>query len=235
MQETWVQSLSQEDPPGEGNGNPLQYFLPGEFHGQRSLVGSPWDRKELDMTEAPNNNRVITTDQRGQSRGWVPVTEGFTWTGCGRVCGRGRGGKCQLSLGKNPRLTESTGRVREEVQRGKRVTQSSGEALVRLEGRQRTRCRAWTRNEHKNSVSKEDSDTTLSYIIYDAVLVCHNYIVYQYYLCNINNKWYNFSDSDTIFNDRIWNYTSWAQSNMYSLVIILIKKNCMYIHAETEK
>ena len=54
-------------------------------------------------------------------------------------------------------------------------------------------------------------------------------------LCNINNKWYNFSDSDTIFNDRIWNYTSWAQSNMYSLVIILIKKNCMYIHAETEK
>ena len=28
-------------------------FLPGEFRGQRSLVGySPWDRKELDMTEA---------------------------------------------------------------------------------------------------------------------------------------------------------------------------------------
>ena len=25
--------------PGEGNGNPFQYsFLPGEFHGQRSLV-----------------------------------------------------------------------------------------------------------------------------------------------------------------------------------------------------
>ena len=24
--------------PGEGNGNPLQY-LPGKFHGQRSLVG----------------------------------------------------------------------------------------------------------------------------------------------------------------------------------------------------
>ena len=28
-------------------------FLPGEFHGQRSLVGySPWDRKELGTTEA---------------------------------------------------------------------------------------------------------------------------------------------------------------------------------------
>ena len=26
MQETWVQSLGQEDPPGEGNGNPLQYY-----------------------------------------------------------------------------------------------------------------------------------------------------------------------------------------------------------------
>ena len=29
--------------PGVGNGNPFQYFLPGIFHGQRSLVGySPW-------------------------------------------------------------------------------------------------------------------------------------------------------------------------------------------------
>ena len=25
--------------PGEGNGNPLQLFLPGESHGQRSLAG----------------------------------------------------------------------------------------------------------------------------------------------------------------------------------------------------
>ena len=32
-----------ERSPGEGNGNPRQYFLPGEFHGQRSLVGyGPW-------------------------------------------------------------------------------------------------------------------------------------------------------------------------------------------------
>ena len=39
--------------PGEGNGNPLRYsFLPGKFHGQRSLVGySPWGRKESDTTE----------------------------------------------------------------------------------------------------------------------------------------------------------------------------------------
>ena len=45
------QSLGQEDPPGEGDGNPL-VFLPGESHGQRSLVGySPWGHKELDMAE----------------------------------------------------------------------------------------------------------------------------------------------------------------------------------------
>ena len=26
-------------------------FLPGKFHGQRSLAGSPWGCKELDMIE----------------------------------------------------------------------------------------------------------------------------------------------------------------------------------------
>ena len=31
---------------------PTPVFLPGEFHGQRSLVGhSPWGHKESDMTE----------------------------------------------------------------------------------------------------------------------------------------------------------------------------------------
>ena len=31
---------------------PFPVYLPGEFHGQKSLVGySPWGRKELDMTE----------------------------------------------------------------------------------------------------------------------------------------------------------------------------------------
>ena len=38
--------------PGEGHGNPLQYFLPGEFHGQQNLAGySPWGGKELDTTK----------------------------------------------------------------------------------------------------------------------------------------------------------------------------------------
>ena len=45
MQETWVWSLGQEDPLEEE-------ILPGESHGQRSLVGySPWGHKELDMTD----------------------------------------------------------------------------------------------------------------------------------------------------------------------------------------
>ena len=51
MRETWVQSLSWEDPLEEGM-QPTSVFLSEESHGQRSLVGhSPWGRKELDMTE----------------------------------------------------------------------------------------------------------------------------------------------------------------------------------------
>ena len=38
--------------PGVGNGLPTSVSLPGEFHGQRSLVGySPWGRTESDTTE----------------------------------------------------------------------------------------------------------------------------------------------------------------------------------------
>ena len=38
--------------PGEGTGFPTPVFLPGEFHGQRSLVGySLWCRKESDTAE----------------------------------------------------------------------------------------------------------------------------------------------------------------------------------------
>ena len=53
MQEMWVRSLSQEDPPKEGYDYALTpVFLSGESHGQRSLAGySPWDLKESDMTE----------------------------------------------------------------------------------------------------------------------------------------------------------------------------------------
>ena len=45
MQETWVQSLGQ-DAPVEKKWLPTPVFLPGEFHGQRRLVGySAWSRR----------------------------------------------------------------------------------------------------------------------------------------------------------------------------------------------
>ena len=51
MQETRVQSLGQKDPlEKEMQSTPV--LLPGEFHGQRSLVGySPQGLKESDRTE----------------------------------------------------------------------------------------------------------------------------------------------------------------------------------------
>ena len=44
MQETWIQTLGQEDSLEKEI--PIPVFLPGEFHGQRSLVGySPWSHR----------------------------------------------------------------------------------------------------------------------------------------------------------------------------------------------
>ena len=48
---------------------PIPVFLPGEFHGQRSLVGySPWGRKELDTTER------LTHTHTHQKQGDRPLT-----------------------------------------------------------------------------------------------------------------------------------------------------------------
>ena len=50
--ESQVRSLGQEDPLEQGMAKPTPVFLPGEFHGQRSLTGySPWGSKELNTTE----------------------------------------------------------------------------------------------------------------------------------------------------------------------------------------
>ena len=44
---SWVRKI-----PWRREWLPTPVFLPGEFHGQRSLAGySPWDHKELDITE----------------------------------------------------------------------------------------------------------------------------------------------------------------------------------------
>ena len=50
MQRTQVQSLGGEDPLEKVRAT-IPVFLPGESHGQRSLMGySPLGPKELDMT-----------------------------------------------------------------------------------------------------------------------------------------------------------------------------------------
>ena len=52
LQKIQVQSLGQEDPLEQGMATPTPVFMPGEFHGWRSLAGySPWGLKELDTTE----------------------------------------------------------------------------------------------------------------------------------------------------------------------------------------
>ena len=63
--------------PGVGKGNPV--FLPRESHGQRSLGDySPWDDKELDMTEqlsiACLDSRSILFQVWSRVPVWVPKT-----------------------------------------------------------------------------------------------------------------------------------------------------------------
>ena len=65
MQETWVRKI-----PWWKAWQPIQVFLPGEFHGQSSLVGySPWDHKESDMTERLTSTHILyikfTFEQHG--------------------------------------------------------------------------------------------------------------------------------------------------------------------------
>ena len=69
-QETSVQSLGRKDPRG-GNGNPL-LFLPGKFHGQRSLAGySPGGLKESDATEYTHiwDTRLVPREGLNSSTG----------------------------------------------------------------------------------------------------------------------------------------------------------------------
>ena len=59
MQDTWVQSLGQEDPL-EKEMATLSSILAGKFHGQRSLVGySPWGHKRVGHDLANNSNKLV--------------------------------------------------------------------------------------------------------------------------------------------------------------------------------
>ena len=63
MQETWVQTLVGKV-LWRKEWLPTPAFLPGEFYGQRSLVGySPWGLKESDTTE-----RLTHTPPQGDNR-----------------------------------------------------------------------------------------------------------------------------------------------------------------------
>ena len=54
MHGTQVQSLAWEDPLEKGMTLHTPVFLPGEFNGERSLVGySSWGHKKLDTSEQP--------------------------------------------------------------------------------------------------------------------------------------------------------------------------------------
>ena len=59
MQGTWVRSMSGEHPLEKGIVKHSS-ILPGESHGQRSLVGySPRGRKESDTTEVTEHTRIM--------------------------------------------------------------------------------------------------------------------------------------------------------------------------------
>ena len=63
MQENQVRSLGQKI-PWRRKCLPTSVFLPGEFHGQRSLAGySLWGCKELDTTELLTHTRPIPLEE----------------------------------------------------------------------------------------------------------------------------------------------------------------------------
>ena len=68
MWDTQVRSLGQKDPwgsewqPWRREWQPTPVFLPGEYCGQRSLVGySPWCRRELTTAEHAHRGTYIVT------------------------------------------------------------------------------------------------------------------------------------------------------------------------------
>ena len=74
MQETWVQSLGWADPPGEGNGYPLQYScLENSMHRGVMENYSSWDLKESNtsewLTQSAWNTRVLLTSYNS----WLPT------------------------------------------------------------------------------------------------------------------------------------------------------------------
>ena len=62
MWKTQIQSLGQKI-PWRRKWLPLPVFLPGEFHGQRSLAGySPWGQQRVRHDRVTNTNRLSIVD-----------------------------------------------------------------------------------------------------------------------------------------------------------------------------
>ena len=115
LQETWVQSLDWADPLKEA-WQPTPVFLPGEFQGQRSLVGySPWGHKKLDRTEqitlslherytmCKNNHERKTFPNTGSVRDNIGISPMFwNWSALHFPKGHQNGdkvGKCKKMSG----------------------------------------------------------------------------------------------------------------------------------------
>ena len=121
MWETWVWSPGWEDSPGGGKWLPTPVFLPGEFRGQRSLVGySPWGCKESDTAERLTlfgefqRNHCDATGREvlgGSTLGGKPWA-GATWVlweGNWEACGWGglRNQEAAVVLGKDENWREA--------------------------------------------------------------------------------------------------------------------------------
>ena len=102
MRETQVRSLSREDPL-ERKWQPTPVFLPGKFHGQRSLVGySPWGHKESDTTGL-NSLKVLRGFPGGSDGKASACNAGDPGLipGWGRSPGEGNGNLLQYSCLEN--------------------------------------------------------------------------------------------------------------------------------------
>ena len=104
MQEIWDGFLGQEDPLWR-KWQPPPVFLPGEFHGQRSLAGyNPWGHKELNMTEQVTRLWVsevgLVVRNLPANVGHVRDTDLIPASG--RSPGEGHGNRLQYSCLENP-------------------------------------------------------------------------------------------------------------------------------------